>query len=90
VRVLLGVQAFAGVLHLTVSLNGQELYAGHLTAEPRRQKQIDARLRQGPNTLVFKANHRTWQWQCAVDLAGVGEDDLDDLRYFSVPQAVPR
>jgi hypothetical protein len=32
------------------------LYAGQITAEPGKQKQIISRLRQGWNTLVFKAN----------------------------------
>jgi hypothetical protein len=84
VQLMLGVQAFAGVLHLAVSLNGQEVYAGHITEEPGKRKQVAARLRQGWNTLVFKANHCTWQWQCSVDLTPVSEDTLDDLRYSTV------
>jgi hypothetical protein len=90
VQVALGVQAFAGVLHLAVSLNGREIYAGHITAEPGKQKRVATRLRQGWNLLVFKANHCNWQWQCAVDLAPVGEETLDDLRYSTVPQPLPR
>jgi lysophospholipase L1-like esterase len=86
VRVALGVQAFAGALYLSVFLNGQELYAGQITAEPRKQKQLEARLRQGWNTLAFKANHCTWQWQCAVDLLPAGEESLADLRYSTVPR----
>lgn len=86
VGVALGVQAFAGALHLTVFLNGRELYAGHITSEPRKKKEIDARVRQGWNTLVFKANHCAWQWQCSVDLTPVGKDTLDDLRYRTSPQ----
>jgi hypothetical protein len=80
------VQAFAGALYLSVFLNGQELYAGQITAEPRKQKQLEARLRQGWNTLAFKANHCTWQWQCAVDLLPAGEESLADLRYSTVPR----
>ena len=87
VRVALGVKAFAGAQYLTVFLNGQELYAGLITSEPRKQKQIDARLRQGWNTLVFKTNHCTWQWQCSVDVVPVGENSLDDLRYRTSPQS---
>jgi lysophospholipase L1-like esterase len=90
VRVDLGVQAFAGPLYLTVFLNGQELYQGHLTAELRKRKTVDANLRQGWNVLVFKANHCTWQWQCTVDLAPLGEDSLDDLRYSIVPQTTAK
>jgi hypothetical protein len=90
VRVELGVRTFAGSLHLAVFLNGQELYQGDITAEPRKRKDVDARLREGWNVLVFKANHCTWQWQCSVDLAPVGEDKLDDLRYSIVPQAAAK
>lgn len=86
VRVALGTQTFAGDLHLTVFLNGQEQYRGQLTAEPKKRKEVDARLRQGWNVLVCKANHCTWQWQYAVDLVGVGDDSLDELRYSTVPQ----
>jgi hypothetical protein len=86
VRVLLGTQTFAGPLYLTVFLNGRELYRGHLTAEPQKRKEVHARLRQGWNPLVCKANHCTWQWQYAVDLAPVGDDSLDELRYSTVPQ----
>jgi lysophospholipase L1-like esterase len=86
VRVVLGVQAFACTLHLTVSLNARELYCNCLTSEPGRKKEIDAELRPGWNVLVFKANHTAWQWQCSVDLAPKGEKSLDDLRYSIVPE----
>jgi lysophospholipase L1-like esterase len=86
VRLMLGTRVFAGPQYLTVSLNGKELYRGHITDEPRKQKQIDTRLRQGWNTLGIKANHCTWQWQFGADIVPAGDDSLDDLRYSTVPQ----
>ncbi len=73
---------------MAVSLNGEEVYVGHITMEPGKRKEVAARLRQGWNVLVFKANHCTWQWQCAVDLAPVGEDVLDDSALFHDGTAV--
>jgi hypothetical protein len=89
VRIVLGTQAFAGELYLTLYLNGQEHYRGQLTAEPKKRKEVDARLRQGWNVLACKANHCTWQWQYAVDLLPVENDSLDELRYSTVPQRGP-
>jgi lysophospholipase L1-like esterase len=86
VRLTLGTRAFAGALYLSAFLNGNDVYRGQLTDEPRKQKQVDLRLRQGWNALVIKANHCTWQWQFAADLLPAGDDSLDDLRYSIVPQ----
>jgi hypothetical protein len=86
IRLLLGTRAFAGALYLTVILNGEEIYRGQLTDEPRKQKLVDARLREGWNALVIKANHCTWQWQFSTDVQPVGDESLDDLRYSIVPQ----
>jgi lysophospholipase L1-like esterase len=86
VRLLLGTKAYAGPLYLMAFLNGDEVYSGHITGEPRKQKQVDTKLRKGWNTLVIKANHCTWQWQFMADLLPAGDDSLDDLRYSTVPQ----
>ena len=83
----LSTQAFAGTNHLTVYLNGREVYSGLLTAEPKRSKTVEVRLERGWNALAFRSNHVTWQWQCALDLKPAGEDSLDDLRYSIVPKA---
>lgn len=84
-RIELGTKAFAGDMHLIVWLNGAVQYQGLLTGEPGKHKTVEARLKQGWNVLVFKSNHRTWQWQTMVDVVGVGEDKLDDLRYATSP-----
>lgn len=81
----LSTQAFAGTNHLTVYLNGREVYGGLLTAEPKRSKTVEVRLERGWNALAFRSNHITWQ--CALDLKPAGEDSLDDLRYSIVPKA---
>jgi hypothetical protein len=82
----LSTQAFVGTNHLTVYLNGREVYSGLLTAEPKHSKTVEVCLTRGWNTLAFRSNHVTWQWQCAVDLKPVGADSLDDLRYSIVPK----
>jgi hypothetical protein len=84
-RLTLGTRTFAGALYLTVFLNGEDVYRGQLTDEPRKQKQLDARLREGWSALVIKANHCTWQWQFSADLAGADGQSLADLRYSAVP-----
>jgi hypothetical protein len=83
----LSTQAFVGTNHLTVYLNGREVYSGLLTAEPKRSKTVEVRLERGWNVLAFRSNHITWQWQCALDLKPAGEDSLGDLRYSIVPKA---
>ncbi len=82
VRLEIGTQMFAGETHLIVWINNQELYRGKLA-----NKRVETRLKKGWNTLAFKANHRTWQWQLSVGLAGVGDDSLADLRYSIKPPA---
>ena len=81
IKLQLGTGVFAGNIHLTVWLNSQEQYRGHITGEPKKRKTVGARLLEGWNTLVFKANHRTWQCQVSVAVEPVGDDTLDDLRY---------
>jgi len=81
VALVLGSRVFAGTIHLITWLNGKEVYRGLITAAPKKRVTVQAQLDEGWNTLVFKANHRTWQWQVSVDIQPVGEDVLDDLSY---------
>ena len=81
----LSVQAFAGNMHLAVSLNGAEVYAGVLTSEPKKHKVVEALLRKGWNVLVCDTSHMQWQWQFTAELQGIGGDSLEDLRYSAVP-----
>ena len=76
---------FAGNMFLTVWINGAVVYRGMLTAESPRPKVVPAKLQQGNNVLVFKANHRDWQSQVMVGLAPVEGDSLADLRYATTP-----
>jgi lysophospholipase L1-like esterase len=85
VNVTLGVQTFASTLHTVVHLNTNTIYNGLLTAEPGKSKVVEARLHKGWNALVVNANHTEWQWQCSVDLTGLGDDKLADLRYAVKP-----
>ena len=81
VRLRLGTQTFAGTIGLTAWLNAGELYANAITAEPKKQIHLDAKLQRGWNCLVLKCNHLTWQWQVSAGLEGMDGDDLSDLRY---------
>jgi len=76
----IGSRRFAGECHLTVWLNGELLYNDRTA-----KTEVPARLVEGQNTLVFKASHRTWQWQVSVGVRGVDGDSLADLRY-SLPE----
>jgi len=85
VQLQLGTAVFAGNIHLAVWINGAALYRGHIMSEPLRRKSVEAHLQKGWNTLVFKANHCTWQWQVLVDLAPNEGDSLANLRYETTP-----
>lgn len=89
VTLRLGSATFAGDIGLTVWLNGQQVYAGLITKEPKKTAQVSATLRTGENTLVFKSNHRSWQWQVLVGLTGEGTDDLSDLQVRTTTPANP-
>lgn len=80
VRLQIGASMFAGAVHLIVWLNGKDIYCDKLGV-----KTIDTELKKGWNSMVFKSNHRTWQWQQSIALAGVGDDSLADLRYSVKP-----
>lgn len=56
------------ILHLTVWLNGQRLYADLITKETRRQASREVDLHAGWNVLAFKSCHRAWQWQQVLNL----------------------
>ncbi|EDY17046.1 lipolytic protein G-D-S-L family [Chthoniobacter flavus Ellin428] len=81
VNVELSTQAFAGTPYLEVWLNGKSIYSGLIAGEPGKKKTVPAQLHGGWNTLAFALNHVTWQMQCTVHLAGVGDDSLSDLQY---------
>lgn len=78
----LGTQAASDNSHLSLWMNGQSLFAGHVGAN--QGKVVDAQLNQGWNQLVFKSNHLRWQWQFSIDLVETPEDDLSDLRFATV------
>lgn len=85
VNIDLSVQAFAGNMHLNVSINGAAVYSGVLTAEAKKRKTVEARLRRGWNALVCDTSHMQWQWQFTADLQGLNGDSLEDLRYSAIP-----
>jgi len=87
VQLKLDSKIFAGSMYLTVWLNGEAVYKGLLTAETPRPKIVPAKLRQGSNALVFKANHVQWQSQVMVGVASVEGDSLADLRYSTTAPA---
>ena len=86
INVTLGSKIFAGTLGMTVWMNGAQVYAKALTAEPKKTATVPAALRKGWNTLLVKCDHLTWQWQFSCALAGRDGDALADLRYSSEPQ----
>ena len=72
---------FAGNIFLTVWLNKEKVYQDELTKKSGKKDQVKVKLKKGWNLLVFKSNRMTWQWQQSVNLAPIGSDSLDDLRY---------
>jgi len=81
VNINLSTSIFAGDIYLTVWLNGKRLYGGQITKESGRKTTVSAILQKGWNRLVFKANHRTWQWQVCVHVVSVDSEPLTDLQY---------
>lgn len=75
----LSTQTFAGILHLTVYLNGRVVYSGLISNEPRKRKTVDAMLQRGRNILAFTLDHVAWQMQANVDIRPLEDDSLDDL-----------
>jgi hypothetical protein len=80
-----GTRTFAGQMAVVAWLNGEKFYAGAINAEPDHKRVRAATLRKGWNSLVFKSNHCTWQWQFSMDLACEHPADLERLRLTTVP-----
>ena len=84
VQVSFGTRTFAGQMAVVAWLNGEKFYAGTINAEPDHKRVRAATLRKGWNSLVFKSNHCTWQWQFSMDLACEHPADLERLRLTTV------
>jgi lysophospholipase L1-like esterase len=80
-----GSQVFAGQQGVVAWLNGEKLYAGSITNEPGRKAVRKAVLKPGWNSLVFRANHCTWQWQFSCDIACDNPEDTATLQISTVP-----
>lgn len=68
--------------HLTVWLNGRELFAGNPKQAPPA---VAVALTKGWNALIFKSNQRTWQWQFEIELTPAEGQSLADLRFRASP-----
>ncbi len=75
---------FAGTPYLETWLNGDTVYAG----DPGKAKGQDfpMKLKAGWNLLSFKSDFAQWQWQFAIDLQAATGDNLDGLRFSSIPR----
>ena len=85
VELRLGSQVFAGQQGVVAWLNGEKLYAGSITNEPGRKAVRKTVLKEGWNSLVFKANHCQWQWQFSCDILCDNPADAASLRISTVP-----
>ncbi len=81
VNIDLSSSIFAGDIYLTVWLNGNQVYGGQITKEPGKKTMVKAVLQKGWNRLVFKSNHRTWQWQVCINVVSTDNEPLNDLHY---------
>ena len=86
VELRLSSQVFAGQQGVVAWLNGEKLYSGSITNEPGRKAIRKAVLKPGWNSLVFRSNHCTWQWQFSCDIACDNPDDAATLRISTTPQ----
>ncbi len=69
--------------YLTVWMNAREVFSGDLKKAPPSPLAVP--LDKGWNVLVFKSNHREWQWQFAIELASANGESLDSLRFRASP-----
>jgi lysophospholipase L1-like esterase len=83
-RLVIGANTFAGVNAAKVFMNGDEVYSGVVTKEPKHRAEREVTLHAGWNLLSFKANHLNWQWQISLDLES--DESLDDLKASIIPQ----
>jgi lysophospholipase L1-like esterase len=81
VELQLSSKMFAGKIYLTVWLNQKKVYQDDLTGKKGKKDQVNVSLKKGWNTLVFKSNRCTWQWQNSINLVPIGSDSLDDLLF---------
>jgi hypothetical protein len=81
---VIGANTFAGVNAAKVFMNGDEVYSGVVTKEPKHRAEREVTLHAGWNLLSFKANHLNWQWQISLDLES--DESLDDLKASIIPQ----
>ncbi|EIQ01382.1 lysophospholipase L1-like esterase [Opitutaceae bacterium TAV1] len=71
---------FVNGSHLSVWLNGKNLFAGQLAAAP--DAKLPVALKAGWNALVFQSNNYQVQWQFAIDLLS---EKPDALRVSTMP-----
>ena len=86
VHINLSTDVFAGNIHLTLWLNGKQLHLGMLEKKPSITT-VKTTLQKGWNTLVFKANHRAWQWQVVVAVTSPEGRIIKNLEYSAKPQS---
>lgn len=86
VHINLSTDVFAGNIHLTLWLNGKQLHQGMLKKKASAAT-VKATLQKGWNTLVFKANHRAWQWQVVVAITSPEGKTVNKLEYSAKPQS---
>ena len=77
-------RAIGDLNHLALWLGGTSVFQGHIKAG--KSELVEGKLVKGWNPLVFKSNHRTWQWQFSIEIVETAQDDLSDLRFSSVPR----
>jgi lysophospholipase L1-like esterase len=72
-------------IYLFAWLNGKKEYSGQVDEAPGGRVSIKTTLKKGWNPLAFRLCR--WQsYEVGIELLPVGEDNLADLRYSSVPK----
>jgi lysophospholipase L1-like esterase len=85
VRIGVSSAGFTRGIYMFVWLNGKKQYSGEVSEQPDMRTEVTARLKQGWNCLAFRCCHRSYFYQCGVELLPADKGDaLDDLRYSVV------
>lgn len=74
-------QTFSATLNLSLTLNGEEVFADSLNRNGKNRSAKTVRLRAGWNDVEVKCRNKDWQRQFSFDFEPVAGDDLSALEY---------
>ena len=84
VRLLASSKGFTRQTYMQVWINGKKEYSGEVSEEKDMKKEVPSHLKKGWNAVALRCCHRTYFFQCGLEILPEGKDDLGDLRFSTV------